>query len=376
MRILYFSDNTSDHNRRFLEKLIFFGHQVHFLNLKAGLLRENWLPRGVEAVPARFTISSEAAPRQCEPFVPEFKSWLKHVQPDVIHAGPVQTCGYIAALSNFHPLVVMSWGSDLLLVADRSPEHQRATQIALRAADGFCCDCHAVRTAARRFAEIPEERIAQFPWGIKRGCFGPDGPAVSRQRFGWGQDAFVLISTRSWEPVYGTDALLEAFRRAHGKDDRLRLLLLGDGSENDRVHRFIADQGLSRFVAMPGAVASAEMPHWFRGADSYASCAWSDGTSVSLLEAMATGLPAIVTDLPSNREWITEGENGFLAGAGSPEEFAVQLLRAASLTPIQRQAISERNQSVVAERADWDRNFPRLLRLYETLVTAEAVAKS
>ena len=49
------------------------------------------------------------------------------------------------------------------------------------------------------------------------------------------------------------------------------------------------------------------MPKWFRAADTYISCAQSDGTSVSLLEAMATGLPLIVTDIPSNREWVVEG---------------------------------------------------------------------
>jgi glycosyltransferase involved in cell wall biosynthesis len=84
---------------------------------------------------------------------------------------------------------------------------------------------------------------------------------------------------------------------------------------------------------------------------------------------MATGLPVVVTDIASNREWVTEEKNGWLATVGSYEAFADQLLRAANLEPADREAISQRNQNIVAERADWDRNFPGLLRLYETLVS-------
>ena len=91
---------------------------------------------------------------------------------------------------------------------------------------------------------------------------------------------------------------------------------------------------------------------------------------------VATGLPAVVTDIASNREWITENENGWLAPTGASEEFAEKLLRVASLPPNELEAISSRNQRIVAERADWDKNFPSLLRLYEGLVSTAMVMKA
>ena len=57
-----------------------------------------------------------------------------------------------------------------------------------------------------------------------------------------------------------------------------------------------------------------------------------------------------------------------LAPAGSADAVADKMLRVANLTPQEREAISERNQRIVAERADWDKNFPRLLEMYEHLV--------
>jgi L-malate glycosyltransferase len=368
VRILYFSDNSSDHNHRFLEKLTSFGHEMYFLDAtqdSAGRL----LPAGVRRVHLKKKVPRGADPSRYAGLLSEFQSVLKDIRPDLVHAGPVQTCGYVAALAEFHPLVVMSWGSDLLVDADRNPEWRRATEIALRTADGFLCDCETVRAAAQHYAPIPEERIVQFPWGIERGSFSPQGPTV-RESLGLRPDAFVFISTRSWEPLYDIDVLLQVFYRASRQNKDLRLLLLGNGSEADRVRSFIVERDLGDVVFTPGVIPAAEMPRWFRTANAYVSCARSDGTSISLLQAMAAGLPVVVTDIASNREWISEDKNGWLASVGSPEDFASKLLRAVGADARDREAISERNQRVVAERADWNQNFPRLPRLYESLVSS------
>ena len=376
MRILYFSDNCSDHNRRFLEKLAWFGHDVYFLDATQEGFAKNWLPRGVQRVALKQRVHRDADPSEFAGLLCEFKSLLQDLQPDLVHAGPVQTCAYLAALSGFHPLLVMSWGSDIVAYADRNAEWRRATEVALGTADGFFCDCATVRESARRFMAIPESRIVQFPWGIKRGLFSPSGPAEPREQLGFNPDSFVFISTRSWEPLYDIGLLLEAFDRAYMENDRLRLLLLGGGSAAGRVRRFIADHKLDEVVIPPGVIASSETPRWFRAANAYVSCARSDGTSISLLEAMATGLPAVVTNIASNREWIAEDENGWLASAGCSREFSGKLLRAASVSPKDLEAISERNQRIVAESADWDRNFPSLLRLYEFLISRDMVAEA
>ena len=238
--------------------------------------------------------------------------------------------------------------------------------MALSSADGFFCDCEAVRTRAKQFADISDERIVQFPWGLRNGSFTPEGARPAE--FVREPATFVLICTRSWEPLYRIDVLLEAFRRAYSRNSSLRLLLLGKGREAPRVMKFIEVHELENAIRVPGNVSRSDVPKWFRAADAYVSCAQSDGTSVSLLEAMATGLPAVATDIPSNREWVVDGQNGWLATDASAEEFADRFLRAARLSVEERSAISLRNQRIVADRADWDHNFPKLLELYEFLI--------
>lgn len=369
MRVLYFSDNTSDHNRRFLDKLSQAGLEIWFLDPTSEWLPENWLPDGVHWIRTRKILRRNATPSEFADFLPEFQDCVKDVRPDLIHAGPTHNCGYVAALSKFHPWLLTSWGSDVLYQVDQGPDWNQATQLALRSADGFFCDCDAVRTRAAQMAEMPDDRIVEFPWGIRQGSFAPQGPLPRNDKFVRETGTCVILSTRSWEPLYGIDVLLEAFRQASGGNPFLRLVLLGGGSGESWVQEFIRRHSLENKIRTPGNVARADMPNWFRAADVYVSCAQSDGTSVSLLEAMATGLPVVVTDIPSNREWVVEGANGWLAAVGSAREFSERYLLAANLGPEQRKVFSERNRRIVTERADWDQNFPKLLEMYERLVT-------
>ncbi len=368
MRILYLTDNSSVHNRRFLEKLVFAGCEVWSWNLTAIQLPENGPPNGVPSIVSTKSVARGASPGQYRELLPQLQSVLEELQPALVHAGPIQSAGYLAALADFHPMLLMSWGSDLLAEAERNCEWKQATEFALQKADAFFCDCDTVRKRANSFRVFSDSEVVQFPWGVKQGVFSPVGPLPPSDRFTRKAGTTTFIYTRSYDPLYGTDVLLDAFLRARSANHSLRLLLLGSGSQSQSIRSYVQAHDLNDAVSLMGPQPTEELPMWFRAADAYIGCARSDGTSISLLEAMATGLPVVVTDIPSNREWVTEPENGWLAPAGSPEGVADKMLQVANLTAQERRTISERNQRVVAERADWDQNFPRLLAMYERLV--------
>ena len=368
MKLLYFSDNTSGHNQRFLQKLSEAGLDVWFLDPTCAVLPDGWLPESVHWIQPKQTLPRNSDPATFSSFLPQFLDLLKEICPDLVHAGPIQTCGYVTALSGFHPWLLTSWGSDILLSAHSGPDWEQATRLSLSSADGFFCDCDTVRTTAKTFADLKDSRIVQLPWGIKKGVFDSVGILPSNEEYRREPNTFAFICTRSWEPLYGIDTLLQAFLQAYRTNSSLRLILVAGGSQAGMVREFIRAHGLEQVVHCPGPQPKEEMPKWFRAAAAYVSCAKSDGTSVSLLEAMATGLPVVVTDIPSNREWVVDDHNGWLAPAGSADQFADRLLRARRLSEEERQLFSQRNRSSVDLCADWDRNFPRLLRMYEELV--------
>jgi glycosyltransferase involved in cell wall biosynthesis len=92
----------------------------------------------------------------------------------------------------------------------------------------------------------------------------------------------------------------------------------------------------------------------------------SDGTSMSVLEAMACGSALVVSDLPSLREWIREGWNGHLVPPNGAEALAAHVVRLLR-DPMQRSAYAERNLEVVRTRATQQANMATMDELYRDL---------
>ena len=363
MRILYFSRDCTVHDRRFLTGLANSRHEIWFLSFRNGNHRfgAGTLPEGVKTIDSPLDAKLPGHASECLIWMEWFEKALTKIKPDFLQAGPVQTCGLMAALSSFRPYLIVSWGSDMLRDAHQDSESRWATRHALRNSRWLLCDCDAVKRSVRDFVPYADERIVQFPWGIDLEDFrpGPDTLGL-RDRPGW-KDSFIFLSTRSWEPIYDIPTLLEAFNIAYRRNNRLRLVMLAGGSQAAQVKAFLEKEDLTDVVFCPGQIDNAELPGYFRAAGAYLACSLSDGSSISLLEALATGIPVIATDIPSNKEWIEEGVNGWLGSSGNAAEFAEALIAVSSLTDQERSAVRQKNRAVAESRADWKRNFPRLL---------------
>ncbi len=129
----------------------------------------------------------------------------------------------------------------------------------------------------------------------------------------------MILSLRSWEPIYGVDILAKAFVQAVREEPSLRLILLGSGSQSQTIHQIFDQAGLSEDIYWGGQVSQANLPGFYRAADLYVSASHSDGSSVSLMEALGSGLPVVVSDIPGNLEWIQDGKNGWLFEDGDVE---------------------------------------------------------
>jgi glycosyltransferase involved in cell wall biosynthesis len=98
-------------------------------------------------------------------------------------------------------------------------------------------------------------------------------------------------------------------------------------------------------------------------ADLYLSASHTDGSSVSLLEAMASGCPVVVSDIPGNREWVRSGVNGWLFKDGDSNAMAQSILLAIET----RGTLAEMGMAarqIAEQRADWRKNFPKLIQAY------------
>jgi len=357
-RILFFSRDYTPHDHRFLSALAQHGHQVFFLRLErqAYASEDRPLPPQVEIVRwvgGERPVSWRDGPR----LLASLKRVLRQVRPDLVQAGPLQRSALLVAMSGFRPLVSMSWGYDLILDAGRNALWRWATRFTLQRSQALVGDSEIVRRLAIRYG-MPSERVVTFPWGVDLRRFSPPPD----REIGAGRP-FTLLSTRSWEPIYGVDVIARAFVLAAARLPGLRLVMLGNGSQAAYLRNIFHQAGVEERIIFAGQVSQAELPRYYQAADLYLSASHSDGTSISLLEALACGCPALVSDIPGNREWITPGVVGWLFPDGDYKALAEAILEAASdRQRLQQMGLAARR--LAEERADWEKNFPRLFDAY------------
>jgi glycosyltransferase involved in cell wall biosynthesis len=360
VRVLYFSDSYGPHDFRFLAYAAKNGCDVHFLQRRGGRVSESRpLPDGVTPL-VPLDPDGDRPRRLGVVLLDELRRVLDDVQPEIVHAGPLQPCAWLAARTGFGRLVSMSWGSDLMHGARFGLGRWQAAG-ALRGSSVFIGDCQAVRQRAIELGADPARTVI-FPWGVDLARFRPGGAAQARDRLGW-RSALVLLCSRSWESGYGAETVLEAFLRAARRTPALRLILAGDGSLRPQLIDRIEASGLAERIWLPGYVPYDELPMLYHSADVYLSASHYDGSSVSLLEAMACGLPAFVSDIAGNREWVEAGRTGRMFKVGDVVGLEALLREAPGMTR-ELADYGRRARETAEARADWRRNAPGILKAY------------
>ena len=362
MRILYFSLGYCTHDHRFLKSISDGGHEVFFVQLEGN-------QRQVESRPVPKNVTQVIWKGGREPFrwsnlarlTLDFRRLTREINPDLIHAGPIQTCAFIAVLSGFSPILTMSWGFDLMDDVHRNKWWEWVTRYTLKRSTFFTSDANVSREKAVIYGMNPEKTVV-FPWGVDLEHFSP-----STDHWSLNTDHFTLFCNRSWESRYGVDVLARAFVKVAQQNEHVDLILLNGGSQSGHLRQILQNGGVLDRVTFGGQISQTDLPRWYHMADVYISPSHVDGSSVSLMEALACGLPCLVSNIPANQEWVVENENGWLFRDGDADHLAEKILAAIS----QRENLSQigRASRWSAEmRADWKKNAEVLMNTYRSLM--------
>jgi L-malate glycosyltransferase len=367
MRILYFSRSYSTHDYRFLASLEKTNHEVFFLQLEASRRQteDRPVPRNVQQIPwagGQHEFRWRDVPR----LALDLRRLTKKIKPDLIHAGPIQTCAFISLLSGFRPVLTMSWGYDLVQEADRNRWMRWVTRYTLQRSAYFISDAKVSRDKAVAFGMAPEKTVI-FPWGIDLKSFHPK-PMTDTKPSTRGRKPITLFCNRTWEEIYGVDVLAKAFVRIATIDPKINLILLGRGSQGARIRQILMSGGVLDRVHFGGHVTQMDLPRWYHMADLYISPSHVDGSSVSLMEALASGLPCLVSDIPGNKEWIVDGENGWLFRDGDVDDLSEKILYAIKNRRSFKK-ISESARKTAEQKANWKKNFGKLLETYDLTIS-------
>lgn len=259
-------------------------------------------------------------------------------------AGPLTTV--TRALVDLPRRVVgLSWGFDI------QPGHAQAAEPGsldwLPRLDALIVDSPSSSQIAQSLGMDPA-RIYLLPWGIDLEAFQVDGPAAD---LGLPPGARVVLSLRRHDHLYRTADIVEAFGRAAAIDPDLVLVMGGSGPLADQHRQRVTELGLTDRVRFTGHVDEADIALLLRAADLYVTATETDGTSVTLLQAMSCGVPVLASAIPDNQWWIEDGVTGRTFAVGDVDALADLIVGER-----RSQARLDAARAAVVQRADWQEN--------------------
>lgn len=345
MRICFLADGKSYHTQRWVDYFVEKGHQCHLLSLE----------KDIPTKAAHHNLKSNS-PVNALKFilvVPQIKKILEKTTPDILNAHFASAYGLTGALTGFKPLVISCWGSDILISPEKSILHKLRVKYALDKADLITSDGQDLAHAIKKLG-VPAKKIVVSPMGIDQNLL------KKRKEEQHPQKTLTILSTRKLEPLYDLETLLRAASEVvKNYQDKVKFIITGEGSQEQYLIGLSQKLGLNKSVEFKDFLPRDEFLNLFQQADIYVSTSLSDSTSVALLEAMASGLIPVVTDIPGNREWIKDGENGFLFSPKNHQALAEKILFTISNFD-KLNKMRDENLSLIRKKALWEDNMNKI----------------
>ena len=356
MRICFISLGTFTHIGPYIDYFRQAGHNVSFVSMSPG--PERGVPTYNVGLGGKY---SESEGKWKYPIsMLRARRLIKRLKPDIVHAHYVTSCGLAALICGFHPTVVTAHGSDLT-VGMRS----RIWRPLLKRIFEFSDCVNTVSTDLQNMVRslgIGSEKIETLTLGIDTNKFSlVKRPQIDKSR------ALKLVCTRRLESVFDHHTIIDALALLREKGFRFEMTFIGDGSLLGELKQRVKEVGLDDSVNFAGRVDNDNLTDFLARHDVYLSASLWDGASLSLLEAMATGLFPVVSDINANSAWLKHNVDGLLHKVNAPDDLAKCILQLSGHPELAARAV-RRNRERVVESADRATNMKRLEEIYEDLV--------
>jgi sugar transferase (PEP-CTERM/EpsH1 system associated) len=262
--------------------------------------------------------------------VTQFKLWrlLSRMRPDIVHTrnlGALEAA-LPAALAGVPVRIHGEHGRDVDDLDGTSTRRQIVRRLYKPFVHQYIALSQDLASYLQHKIRVPSSRIAQIYNGVDSTLFHPAEEvrdAVPHPNFS-GPGRFVIGTVGRMQDVKDPLTLARAFvrlmRAMPGSEQRLRLVMVGDGPLRERVHMLLVEAGVDEYAWLPGS--RDDVARLMRCFDLFVLPSLAEGISNTILEAMATGLPVLATAVGGNPELIQAGVTGTLVPRDDPESMA------------------------------------------------------
>jgi glycosyltransferase involved in cell wall biosynthesis len=295
-----------------------------------------------------------------------FFSIFKENPPDVVHLHNPTPTIYAAPAARFAGVSsIVSTRHSLV-----APPHNRVQELKYAIAARFCNwivgICDATTNNLKNLPGLPVRKIVRV--------YNGSLPLLRSTKELWPPTSgFTLVFVGRLEPVKNHPLMLSAFRSALSSQKDLKLWVVGDGRERERLEKLAAELGITRQVTFWGQ--QLDVAPFFSAADAFIMSSESEGLPMSLLQAFSLGLPAIVTDVGGMAEVVRLAQAGITVPLAPAEEMAMAIQRLAGSDGLRKQ-FSMNAEAAFQSRFTLEIMVDRYMDLYRTALKDRPVANS
>ena len=365
MKICYLGDARSIHTKRWVE---YFAkeHEIDLITLdyaedESIIPEETYKKMGVRV----HKISKKTPFLLLAPF--KIRKLIKKIKPDIVHAHYVTQYGFCGAFSGFHPLVVSAWGSDVLVDPNKSKILKLMVKFALKRADLITCDGEHIKESLTELG-AKTRKICIIYFGTDTKKFKPGGRSEKIREKLEVVDSPTVISIRGLKPIYDVESFIASAPLVLKEVPKAKFIIAGEGPEENHLKELAKSLGILDNVRFVGLIPNDKLPHYLTSMDVYVSTSLSDaGLAASTAEAMACGLPVVITDFGDNRKWVEDGVNGFIVPLKDPKALAEKIIYLLKHEDI-RKKFGMRNRRIIEERNNYYKEMEKMEKIYIELV--------
>ena len=302
-----------------------------------------------------------------------YRLWraLRELRPDIIHTRNLATIEsqVIAAFAGVKGRVHGEHGWDMYDLNGGNKKYRLMRRMISPLVGRFIALSGELESYLTSAVHVPGSRVVRICNGVDSERFQPR-LAGARLPFDGAREQLLIVGTVGrMEPVKDPLNLVDAFSRAIGTRpemrQRLRLVMIGDGSLHSSVVQSLAASGLSDLVWLPGH--REDIPELMAQFDLFVLPSKAEGISNTILEAMACALPVVATDVGGNSELLCAGENAILVPASDSGKMSEAILHYADDRTLMREH-GECSRRLVERSFSLDAMVRSYMRVYDQVL--------
>ena len=216
-------------------------------------------------------------------------------------------------------------------------------------------NCHRIIAATEKEKEdivlhygASPETISVIPCGVNLELFRPMDKVMAKQQLGFSNGKTILFVGRI-EPLKGIDRLLMAMAYVKNKHG-LRLIVIGGDGNNqydmERLQQLSQELHIQELVTFLGLVEQEELPRFYSAADVCVVPSYYESFGLVALESLACGTPVVAADVGGIKNFIRQGETGYIVSDNAPRGLAQKIERVLSKPEVKAESVNSIRASV------------------------------